>query len=207
MSVDLPGRYIRSRDATSTVRLIPCTLPCLRLLVAGDLAGAEQETGLAFDARTWPDDSDMREGLSVHLAACERDVQDLLWRVYLIAGGRSDNSAAVGHAGFKGGPARGGELEIYWCVEPRWRGQGIAKAAAASLCRFAFDYAPVTTVTATIARTNVASQHVAAALGMFNAGEIKHGMPLWRLPRGEWRTPAQPGGHPLPRIVTRAAST
>src|SRR5881394_1289813 len=116
-----------------TVHLIPSSLACLRLLVAGSLSAAEQESGLVFNARIWPDDAEMREGLSVHLAACERDPDDLLWRVYLIAGG---GDHAVGHAGFKGGPTRTGEVEIYWCVEPRWRQQGIATASAASLCRY-----------------------------------------------------------------------
>ncbi len=185
------------------MHLIPASLPSLRLLVAGDLAGAEQETGLVFNARIWPDDSEMREGLSVHLAACERDVQDLRWRVYLIAGERN---AAVGHAGFKGGPTRAGELEIYWCVEPRWRGQGVAKKAAASLCESAFEDPAVTTITATIARSNIASQHVAAALGLYNAGGIKHGMPLWRVDRGQWRPPALRDGEQLPRILARVES-
>jgi RimJ/RimL family protein N-acetyltransferase len=185
------------------VQLIASTLSSLRLLVAGDLAGAERETGLAFDARTWPDDAEMREGLSVHLAACERDANDLLWRVYLIA---DERRTAVGHAGFKGGPARSGDVEIYWCVEPRWRGQGIARAAAVALCGHAFASDDVSAVTATIARNNVPSQHVAAALGMFNVGEVRHGMPLWRVRREEWRPLAAAGGKPVPRLVTGVAS-
>jgi RimJ/RimL family protein N-acetyltransferase len=182
------------------VHLIPSSLPCLRLLVAGDLAAAELDSGLTFSARIWPDDAEMREGLAVHLAACERDAEDLAWRVYLIAG---EHDAAIGHAGFKGGPTRGGELEIYWCVEPRWRGQGIAKAAAASLCRYAFASSAVSVVTATIARNNIASQHVAAALGMYNAGEVKHGMPLWRVSREQWRPFDLLNRQPM-RIVARA---
>ncbi len=153
---------------------------------------------MVFDARIWPDDAEMREGLAVHLAACEREPDDLHWRVFIIA---DTGDAAVGHAGFKGGPTRGGELEIYWCVETRWRGHGIAKAAAASLCRHAFGHSGVITVTATIARHNVASQHVASALGMTNAGEIKHGLPLWRITRDEWRPLAHVNGHPLPLIA------
>src|SRR6478672_9813567 len=117
------------------LRLVASTLPLLRGLATGDLGAAERASGLAFTARTWPDDGEMREGLSVHLAACERDPDDLLWRVYLIA---AERDQAVGHAGFKGGPLKAGELEIYWCVEPRWRGRGIATAAAAGLCHFAF---------------------------------------------------------------------
>jgi RimJ/RimL family protein N-acetyltransferase len=182
------------------VHLVPTSLSCLRELVAGNLGGAEQESGLVFDTRMWPDDSEMREGLAVHLAACERDPDDLAWRVFLIAGG---GDAAVGHAGFKGGPTRAGEVEIYWCVEPRWRGQGIATASAASLCRYAFTNDTVKTVTATIARTNIASQHVATALGMFNAGEVRHGMPLWRLAREDWRPMRVLNGHPMPQILVR----
>jgi RimJ/RimL family protein N-acetyltransferase len=178
---------MRSRPAAGRaplLRLVASTLPLLRGLATGDLAAAERASGLAFTARTWPDDSEMREGLSVHLAACERDPDDLRWRVYLIAG---DRDQAVGHAGFKGGPLKGGEVEMYWCVEPRWRGRGIATAAAAGLCQFAFADPRVSAVTATIARHNIPSQHVAAALGMVNAGEVRHGMPLWRVRRSEWR--------------------
>ncbi|MEP6701758.1 MAG: GNAT family N-acetyltransferase [Betaproteobacteria bacterium] len=185
------------------MHLIPTSLSTLRLLVAGDLAGTERDSGLIFDARVWPDDAEMREGLSVHLSACERSEADALWRVYLIA---DDNDAALGHAGFKGGPTRGGELEIYWCVEPRWRRCGIATKAAASLCRFAFENPAVMSITATIARHNIASQHVAVALGMFNAGEMKHGMPLWRVAREAWHPATVLNGDPPPEIVLRTAS-
>ena len=192
-------RHEASTDSAS-VRLFSASLACLRDLVNGDLEAAERDSGLSFRARVWPDDVDMREGLSVHLAACERNSGDLAWRVYLIAG---DGDTAIGHARFKGGPTRAGELEIYWCVEPRWRGRGIATAAAASLCRYAFAQARVTAVSATIARVNVASQHVAAALGMENAGEVRYGMPLWRLPRSAWHPEAVVERRPLPEIRAR----
>ena len=184
-----------TRD-TILVRLQASSLACLRALVAGDLGTAEIESRLSFAARVWPDDFDMREGLSVHLAACERNADDMQWRVYLIADPADE---AIGHTGFKGGPTKSGELEIYWCVEPRWRRRGIATAAAASLCRFAFARANVTAVTATIARGNIASQHVAVALGMSNGGDVRYGMPLWRLPRADWQPAAMPA--PLPEIV------
>jgi RimJ/RimL family protein N-acetyltransferase len=172
------------------VRLISPSLSCLKLLVAGDLPAAEAESGLAFRCATWPDDAEMREGLAVHLSACEQNPSDLLWRVYLIA---DERNTVVGHAGFKGGPGRGGEVEIYWCVEPRWRGKGIAKGAAASLCAYAFASRAVTAITATIARQNIASQHVAAALGMEPVERaLMHGLPLWRLTLDEWRPHALP---------------
>ncbi len=167
------------------VQLIPPSLVCLRLLVAGDLAEASLETGLLFTGSPWPDDVEMREGLAVHLAVCEQSPRDLPWRVYLIA---DDSRAVAGHAGFKGGPGRSGELEIYWCVEPRWRQRGIAKAAAGALCSHAFENTAVSAVTATIAWHNVASQHVAGALGMHPvASELKHGLPLWRVDRDGWQ--------------------
>ena len=174
--------------------LIPPSLACLKLLVAGDLPAVELEMGVAFESAIWPDDAEMREGLSVHLAACEHHHRDLLWRVFMIT---DERNTVVGHAGFKGGPGRDGELEIYWCVEPRWRRHGIARSAAASLCNYAFGSAAVTAVTATISRQNIASQHVAAALGLRPvAGELKHGLPLWRLTRADWR--------PLPTPLTDA---
>jgi RimJ/RimL family protein N-acetyltransferase len=84
-------------------------------------------------------------------------------------------------------------------VEPRWRGRGIATAAAASLCRYAFDHDNVAGIVATIAPTNIVSQHVAVRLGMHPvAGEMKFGLPLWRLMRGEWRVAAQQGETPVP---------
>ena len=194
---------MRSKPAAGRalpLRLVASTLALLRGLVSGDLTAAERASGLGFGARTWPDDSEMREGLSVHLAACERDADDLSWRVYLIA---DERDQAVGHAGFKGGPPKSGELEIYWCVEPRWRGRGIATAAAAGLCQFAFADPRVAAITATIARHNVPSQHVAAALGMVNAGEVRHGMPLWRVRRSEWRVDDVLDDAQLPAIARR----
>ena len=166
------------------MHLITPSLPCLRQLVSGNLPAAARESGLEFDGRPWPDDVEMREGLAVHLSSCEHNPRDLLWRVYMIAG---DDAIVVGHAGFKGGPSRSGEVEMYWCVEPRYRGKGIGKAAAASLSHYAFEQRAVAAITATIARHNVPSQRVAAALGMREVThEMKHGLPLWRLSRDAW---------------------
>ena len=166
------------------MHLVPPTMECLRDLVAGNFVAATRESGLSFDTSPWPDDLEMREGLSVHLSGCEQNPHDRLWRVYLITG---DDDSAIGHVGFKGGPSRKGELEMYWCVEPRYRGKGIGKAAAASLSHYAFEQRAVAAITATIARHNVPSQRVAAALGMREVThEMKHGLPLWRLSRDAW---------------------
>jgi [ribosomal protein S5]-alanine N-acetyltransferase len=192
--------WIRSRRSIA-VHLISPSLPCLERLVAGDLPAAEMESGLVFPGGTWPDDAEMREGLAVHLAACAQHPRDLQWRVFMIA---DEQNRVAGHAGFKGAPRRGGEVEIYWCVEPPWRGRAIAKAAAASLCAHAFASGAVTAITATIARQNIASQHVAAALGMHSVGrELKHGLPLWRLTRDEWRPPALSLSDSMP-VIARA---
>lgn len=190
---------LNSRYPESPVRLVSPSLPCLKLLVAGDLPAAEVESGLAFMGATWPDDAEMRDGLAVHLAVCEQHPRDLLWRVFVIA---DEDNAVAGHAGFKGGPGRGGELEIYWCVEPPWRGRGIARSAAASLCAHACANDAVTAITATIARQNIASQHVATALGMRRAGgDMKHGLPLWRLTRDQWRALPPLSVNPMPVIA------
>lgn len=173
------------------MHLVPPSLPCLRQLVAGDLVGATRESGLSFEGRPWPDDLEMREGLAVHLSGCELNPRDRLWRVYMIA---SEDDIAVGHAGFKGGPSRQGEVEIYWCVEPPFRALGIATAAALSLANHAFDHASVRAIVATIASHNVASQRVAAAAGLSAVTDgLKHGLPLWRLARDAW----QPGTSPM----------
>lgn len=181
------------------MQLISLPLSTLRLLAAGDLSAAEMELGLEFPAAKWPDDAEMKEGLAVHLSACEQHPRDLPWRVFVIV---DEHDAAAGHAGFKGGPGRGGELEIYWCVEPRWRGKGVAKAAAASLCAHAFGLRTVTAITATISRQNVASQHVAAALGMRPVGrETKYGLPLWRISRDDWCMREMPPNALVPVIA------
>ena len=165
--------------------LVPPSMQCLRHLVAGNLAAATHASGLSFDRRPWPDDVEMREGLSVHLSGCELNPRDRLWRVYVIA---ADDETAIGHVGFKGGPSRQGELEMYWCIEPPFRQRGIAKAAAVSLADYAFKQPPVHAIIATIARHNVPSQRVASTVGMQNVGnEIRHGLPLWRLTRDMWR--------------------
>lgn len=186
------------------MQLISLPLSALKLLAAGDLSAAELELGLEFPAAKWPDDPEMKEGLAVHLSACEQHPRDVPWRVFVIV---DEHDAAAGHAGFKGGPGRGGELEIYWCVEPRWRGKGVAKAAAASLCAHAFAQHTVTAITATISRQNVASQHVAAALGMRPVGrETKYGLPLWRIIRDEWCLRATPPNDFLPVIMGEQAT-
>ncbi len=181
--------------------LIAPSLSCLKLLVAGDLPAAARELGLTFQPAIWPDDAEMREGLAVHLLACEQHPRDLQWRVFVIADAHRE---IVGHAGFKGGPGRSGEVEIYWCVEPPWRGRGIAKAAAAGLCAYAFASGAVGAIAATISRQNVASQNVAVALGMHPVSrETKHGLPLWRVTREEWRPPASQPAETMP-VITAA---
>ena len=165
-------------------------MECLRNLVAGNLAAARRASGLSFDSRPWPDDLEMREGLSVHLSGCEQNPRDRLWRVYVIAG---DDESAIGHVGFKGGPSRQGELEMYWCVEPHFRQRGIATTAALSLAHHAFRQAAVRMIIATIARHNFPSQRVASAVGMKHVNdELRHGLPLWRLTRDAWRPIAVP---------------
>ncbi len=168
------------------MRLVPPSIPCLRQLVAGNLPAAGRESGLSF-GRVWPDDHEMREGLAVHLSGCEHNPRDRLWRVYIVA---DEEATALGHAGFKGGPSRHGEVEMYWCIEPPFRSRGIARAAARSLMQYAFRQAPVRAIIATIARQNVPSQKVALSIGMREVlNEMRHGLPLWRLTRDTW-TPA-----------------
>ena len=165
--------------------LVPTSMQCLRHLVAGNLTAAARASGLSFESHPWPDDAEMREGLSVHLSGCQHDPRDREWRVYVIAG---DDETAIGHAGFKGGPSPHGEVEMYWCVEPRFRQRGIGTAAAVSLAHYAFRQAAVRAIIATIARHNLPSQRVASAVGMRHIDdELRHGLPLWRLTRDAWR--------------------
>ena len=180
------------------MRLIAPPLSVLRRLVDGDPATAGDILGLQIQSSVWPDDAEMRDGLAVHLAACQINPADLQWRVFLIA---DETGKVMGHTGFKGGPGRSREVEIYWCVEPPWRGRGIAGQAAASLCRYAFEQDNVIDIVATIAASNVASRHVAEKLGMRAVrGETKFGLPLWRLIRGEQQAAAVLRAPPAPVV-------
>ena len=74
------------------------------------------------------------------------------------------SDTAVGELGFKGPPA-GGEVEIGYGVEPRYRNRGYMKEAVAALCRYGLSLPGVTAIAAYTEPENYASQSVLAACG------------------------------------------
>ena len=74
------------------------------------------------------------------------------------------DGTAVGELGFKGPPV-GGEVEIGYGVEPRYRNRGYMKEAAAALCDYGLSLPGVTSIAAYTGSENYASQNVLAACG------------------------------------------
>ena len=100
------------------------------------------------------------------------------WVVRLGAGG-----PAVGYVQATVGPAAGA-AELAWVVGTRFQGRGLAREAAALVLEHLWARGDVTRVVAHVHPDHVASQRVAAALGMQPTDRFVDGEVEWLLERG-----------------------
>jgi len=93
------------------------------------------------------------------------------WWTYLFI--HVEDSALIGHGGFKGKANEAGMVEIGYAIVPAYRGRGLATEAAQGLTDYAFSHPHVKTVDAhTLAEPN-ASTRVLERLGMKRVGSVQ----------------------------------
>jgi ribosomal-protein-alanine N-acetyltransferase len=163
--------------ATSRLVLVALSLDEIRALIAGDTQRAGALASLVFPPG-WPEDVGAREGLPWHLRYLEVDEAQRAWRVRVIAE-RLDR-LVVGSLSLKGPPNARGDVEIGWGIDEGFRLRGYAIEAARSLAAWVSLQPGATSLNATIADDNVASQRVAAGLGLQRTSETLRDLPLWR---------------------------
>jgi RimJ/RimL family protein N-acetyltransferase len=101
------------------------------------------------------------------------------WHTWVVRDG--DDGPAVGYVQATvrtSGPGAGREDELAWVVAPQWQGRGIARDAAA-LARDALLLAGATRFVAHVHPDHVASQRVAAALGLEPTTRLVEGEVEW----------------------------
>jgi len=161
---------------TSRLVLQPATPEQIRAIVSGDYARAS--TAIGADAPVgWPHESEAREGLPWHLAALERDADQLLWRIRFII--EAATNGVIGSINLKGLPSEDGDAEIGWGIVSEKRRCGFASEATQAVIDWAFQSSAVRRVMATVPENNEASQRVARRVGMIRTGELRRGLPVW----------------------------
>ena len=97
---------------------------------------------------------------------------------------RTEN-VVVGQCGFKGPPTAEGMVEIAYCVESDWQGNGYATEAAKALTAHAFQHQAVRLVRAHTLPEPNASTRVLTKAGFQNVGEVidPDDGPVWRWER------------------------
>ncbi len=151
-----------------TPRLVlrPLTAEAIDALIARDSANLEAATGATWPSplEAPPNVEDALPVFRVQVLAAADDEHQPHW--YFLDRWSQE---AVGMAGVS--PAEGGTFVLGYCVYPAFEGQGLATEAVRALVEWSFRRPEVTRIEATITPQNVASQHVAAKIGMRQAGE------------------------------------
>lgn len=168
------------------VRLWALPRPALARLHFG-LGQFASDTGVRVAAALFTDET--RRSIARKLSRLQDEPEALqAWHTYwLIVVGRQGAQHGAGLVGFKGPPDAGGEAEIAYLVEPRYRGQGIATEAAGRLMAWAFEHPGCRAVIAPeVQCANVASGRVLLKLGM-KVYAATGRTQSWRLERSEWQ--------------------
>lgn len=99
---------------------------------------------------------------------------------------RKEDGVMVGQCGFKGPPDADGTVEIAYCVEPEWQGNGYATEAAEGMVAYAFGQEGVRLVRAHTLPEENASGRVLTKAGFLKVGEVvdPDDGPVWRWERG-----------------------
>jgi RimJ/RimL family protein N-acetyltransferase len=146
----------------------------LRVDHAGELVDVLSDAGLyAFTGGSPPSRADLERRYERQVAGSGRP--DEVWHNWVVRPGVE--GPAVGYVQATLRPA-GGVAELAWVVGTEWQGRGIARQAA----RLVLDHLVAQGVRHVVAHVhpeNVASQHVAAALGLQPTPVLLEGEVQW----------------------------
>lgn len=152
---------------TPRLTLIPLTRDQLARYL-DDREILEAGLGLARSGASTPDP--LRHAIGVKLEKMRIDPDNWLWYTYWLIVLR-ETRGAVGAAGFKDVPDKGGEVEIGYGLEPSFRGHGYMTEALAALIEWASARRPTLRITAQTLRENAASHGVLQRLGFVQTSE------------------------------------
>jgi RimJ/RimL family protein N-acetyltransferase len=170
------------RPATmETERLVVVSLlpEELEALIARDVERASRLVGFTFPPG-WPEEREAREGLSWHLHHLLADPAHISWRVRVVV--ERSSGCVVGSINLKGPPNSSGDAEIGWGIVPASRRQGYALEATAAVIIWAMAQPGMSRISATVPDDNIASQRVAARLGMVRTVNTRRSLPVWQYP-------------------------
>lgn len=148
--------------ATDRLDLRPLSLAAVEALVAGDAARLREATGARFPADPVP--ALMADALPA-LLDLARSGPVAGWSTPWLLRRRADG-AAVGFAGFAGGPDGAGAVLLGYGLYPEAEGRGYATEAARALVAWALAQPGVSRVRATIPPDHARSRRVADKAGM-----------------------------------------
>jgi len=149
------------------VRFVELSGAAMTALLAGSLAGASREAGIALtpyfltgDAlRLW----------RLRLSQIAADPGSARWVARAVVA--EPDGVVVGHAGFHGPPDQAGMVEVAYSVDPAYRRRGYARAMLRELLRRAAAEPGVRTVRAAISPGNLASLATISGFGFTEIGE------------------------------------
>ena len=150
--------------------------PRLRLLVQ-----SLEETRKRIDTMPDEDKADLSpHWLSLLAAATHPDPWILGFNIL-----RRDDKVIIGNIGFKGPPSTDGMVEIAYCVEDTWQGNGYATEAAEAVTLKALQQDSVRFVRAHTLPEPNASTRVLTKAGFRNVGQVidPEDGPVWRWER------------------------
>jgi [ribosomal protein S5]-alanine N-acetyltransferase len=145
--------------------LDPIKPDAIRLLIAGDRAGAERIAGRTFPDE-FPTPDDLAGFLPIQLQRMEAEPERRDWMARFMV---THDGELVGHCGFHGPPNTIGRAEIGYTVFEANRGRGYAKEAAQALVEWAFEQGE-RRVYATVSPGNLPSLAVIRRLGFIEVG-------------------------------------
>ena len=149
------------------VRIVHLTAETHAALAAGDLAAAEQLTGLSAPAWLVSEEAIGTWRMRAEQVAQHPDA--LPWVTGLVVDETSGE--VVGKAGFHGPPDNDGMVEVGYAVDPAYRRRGYARAVLLTMLDRAQSDPLVHTFRATVSPDNTASLGLVTQLPFVEVGE------------------------------------
>ena len=164
---------------TARIRLVVLLPQEIRALSARDSERASESAGVVFPAG-WPEADEARDGLPWHLKHLEADERHLAWRIRVVV--ERATNVVIGSVNLKGPPDAAGDAEIGWGITEAQRRRGYAFEAVSAVIEWATAQPGTKSLSATIADDNVASQNLAAKLGLIRTNAVRRNLPVWHRP-------------------------